>query len=263
MVRRPAAGDRAVGRRHPPAGRGGGARVRRPGRRRGAGGAGARPRSLRRGRPAVAHARPRRAGPPGVGAGRLRRGAGAAGRRPRRVTLRRDRGAALGDPAGASPSRRRGRRPPGGARAMGPARAAGPRRAGGRGLRRRPPRRRARPCVGAPAPARWRSPAGSRTTTATSRARCASPSWPPRTARDDERRTSALTLSGRARHSRGRPGAAPSATSRPRCRAPSPASAAPARCGSATCACTRAGSPRPSSCPRAAPSTPPPCVTRS
>ena len=45
--------------------------------------------------------------------------------------------------------------------------------------------------------------AGSRTTTATSRARCASPRRPLARRGDDERRTSALTLSGRARHSRG------------------------------------------------------------
>ena len=96
-----------------------------------------------------------------------------------------------------------GRRPPRGPGAMGSAGAARPRRAGRRRLRRRPARRRARRCVGAPAPARWRWPAGSRTTTATSRARCASPRLAARTAWDDERRTSALTLSGRARHSRG------------------------------------------------------------
>ena len=264
VVRRPAAGDGADGRRHPPARRRGGAGVGRPGRCRRAGGSRPRPRPLRRGGAPLADAGARRARSAGVGAGRLRRRAGAPGRGPRRVARRPRPRRCTRRSSWRAPSRHRWpTAAPAAPERWDPLVQRARAELAGHGLRRAPgetPSEAVRRGAGAGALelAGWVAyydrdfPSALRLAeeaARTARRRRATHE------RADPVRTGPA-LAGRPGRRRARPrGRA--------CRAPSPASGAPARCGWATCACTRAGSTRPSSCRRAAPSTPPPCATRS
>ena len=249
VVRRPARGGRA--RRWPPPACSPPRRRWRPGDPVGrgrAGGARARPRSVRRGRPAVADACARRPRPTGLGAGRLRRRARAPRRGPRRVADGRHRGAARASSSAPSPSPatgvRRARRSGGTRSCSGPGRSWPPPTSTPPGATPR------RPCVAAAGRARWSWRDGSPTTTATSRARSAGPRRPPPRPAEDERRASCLTLAGRVRHSTRRPAPGPRRPRGGRARARCRACGRPGRCGSASCASTRAASTRPSSCPR-------------